>query len=495
MAHTIADLMHRMGLHFGSGGLRAPVETLSDAVAYAFTRAFLDHLRHAGHLTHVRDIAVGGDLRQSSTPLMRAVAAAIADFGAFPINAGRLPAPALAHHALEQRSPAILVTGGHLDGHYNGLKFFRADGEAGRSDESGIRQQSVVLPSSRFDDQAQMYGGVPLGKVTHEMVQAYEQRLKDFFPRGCLAGWKIGVLEQSTTARKPLPHLLEHMGAKVVLLGRTEKFLALDTESMPAALDGAAAKWVQKNHLDALVSADADADRPLLADDNGRWLRGDHIGMLAARYLEADTVYTPYTSTTGVEASGWFRLVNRTRVASIDLTHDAVRAAADAPGRRIIGFAAHGGIVHGQALERDGRALGPLPSRDGILPTLAILHHAAERHDSIANLAAELPPRHTDSIRLDGFEEALIANLISDYKNQGDAARQQLSAALNLESTIRRITTKDGIRGALENGDIIHLRPSLNSRSLRIYTEAESPEAARALRDHVATAIREGWAD
>ncbi len=485
--------MGRVEVSFGNGGLRAPADQLSDAVVYAFVRAFLDHLRRAGHMRHARNVLVAGDLRPTTGRMMRAVAAAIADFGSFPLNAGRIPAPALAHYAMREQMPGILVTGSHLPAGHNGLKFFRSDGEAGRSDESAIRQEAVVLPSERFDAEAEMQGGIPLGGVNHDIGYAFDERLLTFFPDQELKGWRIGVLEQSTTAREHLVRLLELMGATVIRLGRSEKFLALDTESLPAGLEQAAPKWVAKNRLDALVSADADGDRPLMTDHEGRWLRGDAIGMLAARYLGADSVVTPHTSTSAVESSGWFGSVYRTRVASPDLIHGLVQAAAEGRDRTVVGFAAHGGLITGHALHRGQYELPPLPSRDGLLPIFAILHQAAERHCAIHELVDEMPPRFTDSLRLDGFGDELVSNAIRDFKNQGDQARLQLTAALNLDSTIRRITTRDGIRGEVENGDVIHLRPSGNTRSLRVYVEAGSREAARALRDHVAAAIRANW--
>lgn len=493
MAHTIADLMGRVEVSFGNGGLRAPADQLSDAVVYAFVRAFLEHLRRSGHTRHARNVLVAGDLRPTTGRMMRAVAAAIADFGSFPLSGGRIPAPALAHYAMREQIPGILVTGSHLPASHNGLKFFRPDGEAGRSDESAIRQENVNLPSERFDAEVQMQGGIPLGQVDYSIGYAFDERLLTFFPDQNLKGWRIGVLEQSTTAREHLARLLELMGATVVRLGRSEKFLALDTESMPQGLEQAAPKWVDKNHLDALVSSDADGDRPMMTDHAGRWLRGDTIGMLAARYLGADTVVTPHTSTSAVETSRWFRSVHRTRVASPDLIHGLAEAAAAGPDRTIIGFAAHGGLITSRPLHRGRHALPALPSRDGLLPILAVLHQAAERRCALHELVDEMPARFTDSIRLDGFGAELVSDAIHDFKNRGDAARTQLSAALNLDSTIRRITTEDGIRGKTENGDVIHLRPSGNTRSLRVYVEAGSREAARALRDHVAAAIRENW--
>jgi len=492
MPHSIADLMHRTGVGFGNGGIRAPASELGDAVVYAFTHAFLDHLRQAGHLEGVRQVPVGGDLRPSSTAIMRAAAAAIADAGLFPVNAGRLPAPALAWHALQHRTPAVLVTGSHMVAEANGLKFFRPDGDAGRADETALRRQPVILPSQRFDQQAGMHGGVPLGEADHTIEAGWRERLAAFLRPEGLAGWKVGVVEQSTTAREPLVALLEGLGARVMRLGRREAFLALDTEDLPRAWEEAGPLWARKHGLDALVSADADGDRPLLATDEGFWLRGDRIGALAARELGASAVVTPVTSTSAIEASEWFEVVHRTRVPSPELAAALHQEAAQGDGA-VVGFAAHGGLLTTSPLQREGRTLPPLPSRDGVLPALLVLQAAAQRGCSLTALDQELPGRHTDSTRLTGFTQEWVAELAEDFKSGSDEARQQLAAALDLPARVTTIDTFDGIRATLGDGSLVQLRASGNARALRIYVEADSREAARTLRDCVAARAAATW--
>ena len=495
MPHSIADLMHRTGVGFGNGGIRAPATELDDAVVYAFTHAFLDHLRQAGHLDRVRQVPVGGDLRPSSTAIMRAAAAAIADSGLFPVNAGRLPAPALAWHALHHHVPAVLVTGSHMSTESNGLKFFRPDGDAGRADETALRRQPVVLPSQRFDQQARMHGGVPLGETDHTIESGWRERLKTFLRPEGLTGWKVGVVEQSTTAREPLVALLEALGAGVTRLGRRETFLALDTEDLPSAWEEAGPLWVRKHGLDALISADADGDRPLLATAEGTWLRGDRVGALAARELGASTVVTPVTSTSAIEASEWFEVVHRTRVPSPELgaaLHQEAARAGQGDGS-VVGFAAHGGLLTASPLAMEGRTLPPLPSRDGVLPALLALQAAARRGCSLAALDRELPDRHTDSTKLTGFTREWVAELAEDFKSGSDEARQQLGAALDLPAPVTAIDTYDGIRATLGDGSVVHLRASGNARVLRIYVEADSREAARELRDRVAARAAATW--
>ncbi|WP_332700738.1 hypothetical protein [Devosia sp.] len=74
--------------------------------------------------------------------------------------------------------------------------------------------------------------------------------------------------------------------------------------------------WVRQHRLDAIASTDGDADRPLLIDGAGRFVRGDVLGLLTAIFVAADSVVTPVTSNTAIEAIGCFGDVYRTRVGS-----------------------------------------------------------------------------------------------------------------------------------------------------------------------------------
>src|SRR5690606_33865985 len=85
--------------------------------------------------------------------------------------------------------------------------------------------------------------------------------------------------------------------------------------------------WTREERLDALVSTDGDGDRPLVADETGTVIRGDVLGILTGRYLAAEAVATPVTSTSAVEQCGWFRTVVRTRVGSPHVLAGMARAA------------------------------------------------------------------------------------------------------------------------------------------------------------------------
>lgn len=143
-----------------------------------------------------------------------------------------------------------------------------------------------------------------------------------------LAGLTIGVYQHSTVARDLFVQIIEKLGAHVVPLGRSERFIPVDTEAVSAETIALLRNWGPEYHLDAIVSADGDGDRPLVADENGQPLRGDLLGLIAANFLHAKVVATPVTSNSRIESAGDYRVV-RTKVGS-PFVIAAMQSAADA---------------------------------------------------------------------------------------------------------------------------------------------------------------------
>jgi hypothetical protein len=124
-------------LRFGTSGLRGLVRDMTDLEVYVNTRGFLRYLTRIGDAAPGAPVAVAEDLREfdsatrlvSSPRIARAAARAIADEGFAVRMAGRIPTPALAHHALRGDAdapfPAVMVTGSHIPADRNGIKFYR----------------------------------------------------------------------------------------------------------------------------------------------------------------------------------------------------------------------------------------------------------------------------------------------------------------------------------------------------------------------------------
>ncbi|MES0372598.1 MAG: phosphomannomutase, partial [Mariprofundaceae bacterium] len=119
----ISELMNQSGVKFGTSGARGLASDMTDRVCYAYTLAFMQHLKTTGDLLDGSNIAIAGDYRSSTPRIMAAVAMAIRDGGCNPVNCGLIPTPAVAFYAMSRGIPSIMVTGSHIPSDRNGIKF------------------------------------------------------------------------------------------------------------------------------------------------------------------------------------------------------------------------------------------------------------------------------------------------------------------------------------------------------------------------------------
>ena len=455
-----------LSLKFGTSGLRGLASELAGVEARRYAAAFISHLRHNG--SDVTRVFIGRDLRDSSPAIAADVAAAVRGAGAVPVDCGALPTPALALHAMEARCPSIMVTGSHIPADRNGLKFYAPSGEITKADEAGIL---AALP----DEVPHSATPAAVEDSVAEARDRYHDRYAGLLAADALKGWRIGVFEHASVARDLLVALLEAAGADVVRLGRSETFVAVDTEALSDAIFAPRHGWIAEHRLDAIVSTDGDGDRPLLIDAHGGFVRGDALGLITATALGADTVVTPVTSNSGIEDAHAFRNVRRTQVGSPFVI--AAMEQEVARGGRVVGFEANGGALLGSDVAWQGHRLTRLPTRDAILPLLATLATAAGAEQSVAALVEGLKLRAAFSDRLADVPSergvAFAARLASDT----DFLRVTFAGM----GEPRSVDQTDGSRVTLTTGDVVHYRASGNAPELRCYVEGETTERAETL--------------
>jgi phosphomannomutase len=480
---TTINIQHMMadsGVAFGTSGARGLVSQMSTEVCGAYTLAFLQGLNLA---KPDQKIAMGMDLRPSSPAIVRACAAAIRQAGCEAVFCGALPTPALAFYAMSQQMPAIMVTGSHIPFDRNGIKFYRAEGEISKTDEAAMTSATVDFQHWRDDD--------VMPVIAPEAIAIYKQRYTRLFSAELLNGWRIGIYEHSSVARDCLREILSELGAEVIGLARTETFVPIDTEAVSAEDRQRGLNWSREYHLDAIISTDGDGDRPLIADEAGNWLRGDIVGLLCAQFLGADTVVTPVSCNTAIETSGVFKQVLRTRIGSPYVIAGMEQAEATGGGA-VAGFEANGGFLAGKGLQVAGQTLTALPTRDAVLPALALLAMAKQHGVKLSTLSTGLPKRYTASDRLQNFP-ATNSKALLDQLQQDDAAYQSLWGTALGSVSQRNLT--DGLRLTFTNGEIIHLRPSGNAPELRCYAESDNMPRARDLVNLTLQGISRQYAD
>ena len=379
--------------------------------------------------------------------------------------------PTLAMEAMQAGAGAVIVAGSHIPADRNGLKFYLPHGEISKADEAAILAELGRAPR---------YGDAALSHLS-DCGDLWSARYVAAFGATALVKLKIGVWSHSAVSRDMVQTTLAALGAEVVELGRSDTFIPVDTEAVPAWARAQIAAWVAEHRLDALVSTDGDGDRPLVADAAGTIVPGDLLGQITARVVGADTVVTPISSNTGVAAPGRFARVVRTRIGS-----PFVIAAMAGAGGRVVGYEANGGFLFGFDATLPAGPLAALPTRDSLLPIVAplsVVHVAG----GLAALVAAEPPRFTATDRLEDVSTEHAAGFLQELISDA-AYRATLLNGLAEEEASTDQT--DGLRISCSSGNIVHLRPSGNAPEFRGYVEAANRTDSEHLLARVLQSIR-----
>ncbi len=490
---TMAKLMERSAVGFGTSGARGLVEAMTDEVCYLYTVAFLQYLQRDGQIERGCRVAVAGDLRPSTPGIVSAVIRAIRSQGYQVCYCGAVPSPAVALLGVTERIPAIMVTGSHIPDDRNGIKFNKPAGEILKADEQAIKAQVLELPEGLFDESGCFIDSEPLPEIDPVGRTLYLKRFLDLLSEDCLKGCKVGVYEHSSVAREFLVEVLDAAGADVVKLGYSERFIPVDTEAIRREDIDLARRWAYEHRLDALVSTDGDGDRPLISDEKGEWLRGDIAGILVADYLQADVVVTPVSSNSAVEKCGWFNEVIRTRIGSPYVIEAMEQALARYSGG-VVGYEANGGFLQASPLELNGRTLQPLATRDALIVIVSILLMSREKGEPVSKLVSQLPKRYTYSGRVEKFPVEISQKRVAQLSS-GDMQADAEQFVRFFSDRLGKVTAvdyTDGVRFTLDNQEVVHLRPSGNAPELRCYTEAGSQERAEEI-NRFCLSVMEGW--
>ena len=482
MKVSIQELMARSGVAFGTSGARGLATAMTDSVCYAYAKGFLQYLESIGEIKQAAErVAVGGDFRPSTSRVMEAVCRAANDLGYRAVNCGKIPSPAVALFGFKRKIPSIMVTGSHIPDDRNGIKFNKCAGEVLKDDEKGMSSQVVELDDALFDANGNFAkeNSVPR-EVSPEAGENYAMRYLNFFEPDSLRGLRVGVYEHSAVGRDVLVKILSNLGAEVTPLGRSEKFIPVDTEAIRPEDVQLATDWAATGKFDSIISTDGDSDRPLVSDERGHWLRGDIAGILCAKFLAADSISTPVSCNTAVEKCGWFAEIRRTRIGSPFVVASMMQATA-AGAKRVVGYEANGGFLLNSDIETGGKKLRALPTRDAVIVILGILLLAKRQGEKVSELAASLPARFTASDRLKNFATEKSAGILARFNSGSETADKSAIEKMFGEicGRVAKLDRTDGMRITFANEEVIHLRPSGNAPEFRCYAEAATDERAR----------------
>jgi phosphomannomutase len=538
-------------LQFGTSGRRGEVAHLTQLEIYINALAELEFLQSLpkaeGGIARGEEFYFAYDLRPTSCAyayaaewqgrgeLAQTIERALVQAGMKPVNLGKIPTPALTSYALRLGKGSMMVTGSHIPFDRNGYKTNTSCGELLKRHEPPIAEKvrevrtrlyEQDFQESPFDADGRFKSGhAELPAERDDAARHYLRRYLDFFGAEALSGLRVLVYQHSAVGRDLLVDILRALGAEVIAAGRSETFVPIDTENMDAErlatiqslLDECLA--AQGGRFDAIVSTDGDSDRPMIlgvdAADQARFFGGDLVGMLTAEFLGADAVVVPISCNDAIDRGALKDiLAPKTRIGSPFVIAGMEQALARGK-RAVCGFEANGGFLTGSDIARDGRTLAALPTRDAVLPILAVLSLAKSQNLPLTELFARLPKRYSRPALLKDFPRALGLDLVrrfspadpafveAAFPPQGEAVlldaqgvrlatsatagegveaiRQDLAEFFSSEAgfaPIARLNYIDGVRIYFANGEVAHLRPSGNADELRIYAVADEQTRA-----------------
>jgi len=215
------------------------------------------------------------------------------------------------------------------------------------------------------------------------------------------------------------------------------------------------------------LANDGDADRIGMVDENGDYVSSHRILALLVKYLHEErglsgSIVKTFSTTHMLDKMGeHYGLPVETT--PIGFKHIAPKMA---EGTVLVGGEESGGIA----------AAGHIPERDGIYIGLLIVEMMVERGMRLSALVDELleefgPHYHyRDDIHIREDQKARVL--------------ERLDAGGGLDAidgrAVSRVDTLDGFKHVVDTGWLL-IRPSGTEPVLRVYSEAESPAAARTL--------------
>lgn len=437
---------------FGTSGVRALVDDLTDLEVYCLTLGTLRYFEKKQLITNQHNLSkdliqipLACDLRPSSPRITCASIKAIQDCGYSAEYLGQIPTPALTCYAMHKQLASFMITGSHIPLDRNGQKANRFDGEVMKSDEQGIvaevnTTRETILSGFAKESVFDAYGMLkpdhnqPLPPPSSAAEEYYRQRYADVFPEDSLSGLRIVFFEYSAVGRDCLPMILRNAGAEVICMGRSDEFFPIDTEAISDQHLHDLAKIVQQardqyGKIDALVSTDGDSDRPLVlgvtesteaatAETSAslvhvRFIPGDILGLMVSDYLGVDSISVPISSSPAIQE---FFLDNKipvslTRIGSPHVIA-SMQKSRNSGYQRIAAWEANGGFLTGSELSVNAGQLSALPTRDAMLPIICVLHACVQNKQSLAEMVDDLPAWYGKAGLLDDFPRQASSTIL-----------------------------------------------------------------------------------
>lgn len=463
-------------IHFGTDGWRAVIaDTFTFANVQLVAQAVADMIRSRS-TAQPPQVVVGYDTRFLSDRFAIEVARVMAanDIVTW-LTRTDAPTPAVSYNVRALNADAgVVITASHNPPRYNGFKLKAAYGGSATADECAIVEDRLAA--------LEQSGRAP-------NVMDYQQALDANLIRRFDPSWPYyqhlsTLVDLDMISEGELKVVADAMwgagrGAFTSILARTRSHVSEIRGQLNPGFGGIHPEPILK-HLNELVAAvqreqadvglatDGDADRIGAIDARGNFVDPHTIMALALRHL--------------VEVKGQRGAVVKT-VSTTFMIDTIARAHGLTVHETPVGFNHIGDLMmHEDILiggeESGGISMrGHIPEGDGVLMGLMLLeiiaHAGVPLHEVIADLQEKYGPAHYGRI------DARLAH--QRPKREIMAGLVQQAPASLAGETVARVDTLDGVKFYLNDASWLLIRPSGTEPVLRIYAEARSNAAVKAL--------------
>jgi phosphomannomutase len=426
---------------------------LDEDGAYAIGRAYVEQFEP-------RRIAVGRDMRLSSTSMAESLIAGAADGGADVVDIGMVGTEMLYFTVGELGlDGGVMVTASHNPKEYTGMKIVRR-GALPVGGESGLLEVRDRAVRAEWRDASR-------GSVTQEDIwDRFVERVLSFVDAAQIRALRVVVDAANGMAGAMLPPVLERLPQVEAVRCFFEPDGSFPNHEpnplLPENREFIVAK-TREERADFGVAYDGDADRCFIVDDSGEFVPGDFVTALFAEQILAKepggkVIYDVRASWAVPEAitgAGGVPLVNR-------VGHSFIKQRMRDEG------AVFAGEVSAHYYFRDFSQ-----ADSGVIPFLLMLELVSSR----GSLSAALEPFRTRY-----FLTGEINTPVSDVA----VKLQELKERFGPEG---RVSHLDGLSVEADDWHF-NVRPSNTEPLLRLNLEARSQELMERKRDEVLAVIR-----
>lgn len=462
--------MSDISIEFGTDGWRAVI-----ADGYTFVnvervaQATADWLHDEyGPSPHA---VIGHDARFLSPKFAERTAQVLAHAGvsvAFADTMVSTPAVSWATQDTEADA-GIVITASHNPPEYNGYKL-KAHFGGPAPPEMVSKVEDAVGPAADRPDDLPTFDAVESEGVVsqHDVRTGYLDALRDALDIEAIRESDLSIAHDAMygSAQGLVTALLGEEQVHPLHHDHNPGFHGVAPEPIEERLTELSETVASSNCAIGLAN-DGDGDRIGLVDENGDYVSSHRILSLLVKYLYEERGLTGSIvktfSTTHMLAKMADRYGLPIETTPIGFKHIAPKMA---EGSVLVGGEESGGIA----------AAGHIPERDGVYIGLLIVEMMVERGMTLSTLVDELLEdfgphyNYRDDIHIREDQKARILD--------------RLDAGGGLDEidghSVTRVDTLDGFKHITDNGWLL-IRPSGTEPVLRVYSEAESPAAARAL--------------